>query len=431
MTILKIKNFGPIGDNRDIGENSGFFTVQFLPVTVFIGPQGSGKSTVAKLFSTFTWLEKALVRGDVSDDKISNTRVFKNLCVRQEISEYFCNDTNLIYEGDVYTFEYSEKEQLFKATLKTDILKSYISPKIQYISAARNLLTILYKVPSSSLVDREGNTIEILSNIPFMVNNLNKEYIHALKKLAKDGFHLPVRQTRVFHENHNTFIKTGDKKISMSAASSGIQSITPLLIVSEFLSIEVRKELFEKLQVISANLKRRIEKELSKINNENMLEQFNLYCMGGKEILNANDDILQLEKFLKTFIPSCFINIVEEPEQNLFPETQAKVLYELLKCRDTAEHNKLVISTHSPYILTALNNAILANDVFKKSGKSIDELPKNRMVSFENVSAFKFENSGIISITDDETRLIDASQIDGCSTDINEAFDKLKDLNDE
>lgn len=218
MTILKIKNFGPIGDSRDIGENSGFFTVQFLPVTVFIGPQGSGKSTVAKLFSTFTWLEKALVRGDVSDDKISNTRVFKNLCVRQEISEYFCNDTNLIYEGDVYTFEYSEKEQLFKATLKTDILKSYISPKIQYISAARNLLTILYKVPSSSFVDREGNTIEILSNIPFMVNNLNKEYIHALKKLAKDGFHLPVRQTKVFHENNNTFIKTGDKKISMSAA---------------------------------------------------------------------------------------------------------------------------------------------------------------------------------------------------------------------
>lgn len=51
-----------------------------------------------------------------------------------------------------------------------------------------------------------------------MVNNLNKEYIHALKKLAKDGFHLPVRQTKVFHENNNTFIKTGDKKISMSAA---------------------------------------------------------------------------------------------------------------------------------------------------------------------------------------------------------------------
>lgn len=203
------------------------------------------------------------------------------------------------------------------------------------------------------------------------------------------------------------------------------------MIVSEFLSIEVRKELFEKLQVISANLKRRIEKELSKINNENMFEQFNLYYMGGKEILNANDDISQLEKFLKKFIPSCFINIVEEPEQNLFPETQAKVLYELLKCRNTAEHNKLVISTHSPYILTALNNAILANDVFKKSGKSIDELPKNRMVPFENVSAFKFENSGIISITDDETRLIDASQIDGCSTDINEVFDKLKDLNDE
>jgi len=29
-------------------------------VTVFIGNQGSGKSTVAKLISSFSWIEKAL-----------------------------------------------------------------------------------------------------------------------------------------------------------------------------------------------------------------------------------------------------------------------------------------------------------------------------------------------------------------------------------
>lgn len=57
---LFLKNFGPIGPG--LSDNGGW--IDFQRVTVFIGNQGAGKSTVAKLFSTFSWMEKALVRGD-------------------------------------------------------------------------------------------------------------------------------------------------------------------------------------------------------------------------------------------------------------------------------------------------------------------------------------------------------------------------------
>ena len=60
MSKIKIKNFGPIQEGYK--ENNGWIDIS--KVTVFIGNQGSGKSTVAKLISTFTWIEKALVRGD-------------------------------------------------------------------------------------------------------------------------------------------------------------------------------------------------------------------------------------------------------------------------------------------------------------------------------------------------------------------------------
>ena len=59
MSKIKIKNFGPV--------KAGLSNDEWLDinkVTVFIGNQGSGKSTVAKVISTFTWIEKALVRGD-------------------------------------------------------------------------------------------------------------------------------------------------------------------------------------------------------------------------------------------------------------------------------------------------------------------------------------------------------------------------------
>ena len=67
MSKIKIKNFGPI--KAGCTENDGWIDIK--KVTLFIGNQGSGKSTVAKLISTLTWLEKAMVRGDRRHNEIS------------------------------------------------------------------------------------------------------------------------------------------------------------------------------------------------------------------------------------------------------------------------------------------------------------------------------------------------------------------------
>lgn len=51
------------------------------------------------------------------------------------------------------------------------------------------------------------------------------------------------------------------------------------------------------------------------------------------------------------FNKTAFINIVEEPEQNLFPVSQRNMLYSLLEFNNYSAENKLVITTHSPYII--------------------------------------------------------------------------------
>ncbi|MFM8295403.1 MAG: ATP-binding protein, partial [Microcystaceae cyanobacterium] len=56
MSQIKVKNFGPIGSG--FVENDGFLDIR--KITVFIGNQGTGKSNIAKLISTFSWLEKSL-----------------------------------------------------------------------------------------------------------------------------------------------------------------------------------------------------------------------------------------------------------------------------------------------------------------------------------------------------------------------------------
>ena len=53
--------------------------------------------------------------------------------------------------------------------------------------------------------------------------------------------------------------------------------------------------------------------------------------------------------------------------------------------------------------------------------------PKKR-VAFANVSAYQFKDGKIVSIKDDETKLIDAEAIDSCSAEINSDFDEMLDL---
>ena len=78
--------------------------------------------------------------------------------------------------------------------------------------------------------------------------------------------------------------------------------------------------------------------------------------------------------------------------------------------------------------MKALNNAIFAHEVFSKTGKTVVQLKENKMIPFEQVSAYTFEDGAVYSITNEETRLIDASRIDECSIKINNTFDTLLEL---
>lgn len=55
MAKLRIKYFGPITEGFD--SEDGF--IDFSKLTLSIGDQGTGETTVAKLFSLCSWLEKA------------------------------------------------------------------------------------------------------------------------------------------------------------------------------------------------------------------------------------------------------------------------------------------------------------------------------------------------------------------------------------
>ena len=101
MSRIKIKHFGPLATSTN--ENDGWLEIK--KVTVFIGNQGSGKSTIAKLISTCVWIEKVLTRGDFKKSEFKASTFRNKYCGYHRISNYFKKDkTEIYYEGDSYNF---------------------------------------------------------------------------------------------------------------------------------------------------------------------------------------------------------------------------------------------------------------------------------------------------------------------------------------
>src|ERR1700754_2370562 len=104
MSKIKIKNFVPI--REAYGED----WIDIRRVTAFIGNQGSGKSTVAKLISTFTWIEKALTRGDYDIKHFERKNKLKNQYLSfHRIENYFSKDSSIEYKGEAYNITYKNE----------------------------------------------------------------------------------------------------------------------------------------------------------------------------------------------------------------------------------------------------------------------------------------------------------------------------------
>ena len=129
---IKIKNFGPIKDGYQ--DNNGWLSLN--KITVFIGTQGSGKSTITKLVATLIWLEKALVRGDFKEKDMTLSK-FKKQCEYQNIDNYFKPDTQISYKGKAYFFE-CQSNNLSIAKQQNN--HTYQMPKLMYVPAERNFV---------------------------------------------------------------------------------------------------------------------------------------------------------------------------------------------------------------------------------------------------------------------------------------------------
>jgi predicted ATPase len=398
MSRIKIKNFGPIKEG--FLENDGWLEVK--KVTVFIGNQGSGKSTVAKVISTLTWMEKALSRGDIEKEQLLTEDDFYWRFEYQRIEKYFRDDTLIEYEGEFAHIIVKNKIEDCRINFVEGTHLS-ILPKIMYVPAERNFLTVV----------RDAYDVK---NIPDTLKTFGEELKKSMLSLNGDLLKLPIGKDKIRYDKSKDkiFLVINDLDLEISDSSSGYQSLVPLYAVTRYLCNEIKKNVGDLI--------------LTKLSiNQSVRKQGEIDIINDNPLLSETEKRQLIKKIDKKYFPQCLINVVEEPEQNLFPASQQNILNSLLKYNNMYDGNKLIMTTHSPYLINYLTLAVKAEMV--KSNLPEDSMEKLAEV-FPLNSTIKGEELVIYQMDDITGTFAKLENYRGLPSDENELNNELGDSNE-
>ena len=404
MARIKIKEFGPIKEGFQEGD--GFIDIR--KVTVFIGDQGSGKSSVAKLVSTFSWMEKALVRGDLPKKRAVRKGYFNTRLDYHRLKTYQREQSEIEFDGEAYHFRYANGK--LEVNSKPSI--AYHLPQVIYAPAERNFIAYVSKAKALKMTS------------PALLEFV--DVYDSAKEALNGGVELPINQTTAIYNRARGVVQLGapgHKDLDLTDASSGFQSLVPLYLVSRFLARSIQKKgPNDASDPMSAEERERFRKDVETIwANEDLTDE--------QRRLTLSARAAKINK-------SAFINIVEEPEQNLFPTSQWEMLKSLLQFNEA--NNKLVITTHSPYLIAYLSLCIQAkslwdHDKIKADPKAKEKVsaivPEHALLNTVDAAFYQLNVNGVIKrlpnydgVPSDENYLNEGLHK------ANERFDKLLEI---
>ncbi|MFT3679709.1 MAG: AAA family ATPase [Ferruginibacter sp.] len=443
-STLKIKDFGPIKDVDLVLKN----------VNVFIGPQASGKSALAKIFTIFKSPRKFFkeIPGVGMDEshKYSKEIIVETLKLFN-IDTFIKPTTEICFESEVHKI-------------------SLINGEVVYNSKLLNIVKHLKLLEENY----EGNRDIIIDKIHSLFDHFALFHIKAswyLKDnnlMDKQGF-ATLEQTKSLDQNGvkkligileeieievstNAAIYIPAERIIANIIKESLANLLlnevplPKHILSFAAELEKQKTKSIDLGFIQENLKYKVENGSQKIYiDDTSFISLEASASGIQSVI----PILSFADKMRSVDHKSFV--IEEPELNLFPIAQYKLigLIESMRWDPSIDWEDLGIihtyTTHSPYILSALNNFLYAykvtyNAYFEKKGsirekeESEQEMDKRvksivkASINPRSFTAYQIKDGFATSIFDENIGLISDNFIDESTDIINEDFDKLMDL---
>lgn len=430
MHKLTVHNFGPI-------QHAEIELSRFL---LLIGPQSSGKSTVAKLIYFFLHIRDEvtafiLESAEAADQKDTSLLALTKR-IRNRFVEFFGPAPQL---PDVH-IKFSYKGNHFLEITLDKKHHKYVTPT--FSNALRTAI--------SDLQDETKNRL----------NNRQKRpgFISAVGKLASEHErvalleHARARCNALFGFSKELFFIPAGRSL-LSTLSDQVQTIHPhqldypmrqfveavnatkmffdrsldeIIIEKQALSTErlwfsaIRKAQGHVKKVLNGEY--RHDKEGGKIYvRPNVFTKISYASSGQQEAV-----WILLSLFLLVLEKSQALVFIEEPEAHLFPDAQKEIIefvafiFNELGC-------DFLITTHSPYVLSCVNNLLYAHELGQgdNSEKIQAIIAKDRWLPRTNVGGYFVASGKVAPLVSEHTSALKTELLDAVSEHINDQFEAL------
>ena len=461
MQKIVIKNFGAIE----------YAEIEIKKVLVLIGEQASGKSTIAKLIYFFKSLKE-------------NLKSESFLFAQEKIPKYTDIDTYFREFIKIKFYDFFGSTLNF---LNFEVRFYYSFQKNRYIQLNLDLNKNLCLIFSENFLDEQfkNGFADYINLSKKNIDNSEKPYIKIdnltqyslsyqyLSKLLNNlfeneqedllfiiaGRNATVTYSDLFEKYLFASIEIDLKENSKKYFANKLQMIDEFLMLQFIEKVELIKQVFRKFSGFDGLINYQANKKgieyLRVIKNKIDLILKGEYLIGNSEekiIFNKNERysidlrnassgqqecirILQ-DIFLNIIYDSIILRIIEEPEAHLFPVAQKHLIELLAIMVNRNEDNQLIITTHSPYILSVFNNLLFAKRVVEKNPSAQSEvseiIPEDSWLNAAEFSAYSLGNQSLDeeanyceSIFDSNTGLIAQNYLDTVSEMMGGEFNKL------
>jgi predicted ATP-dependent endonuclease of OLD family len=421
VRTLTVKNFSVIKEAK----------LEFGKITVLIGPQASGKSLLCKLAYFF---QKVVI--EIAEECIREDIKFEGFCV--EIARRFSFEW----------FPFFGAEPVSKLTY-TDGSYSVVLDRSAPLVTSGSTNTHKFALPSLSTEIQDAYEITSLRlrEERDSSGDLDRSRYARVIRERLESLQTPEAAIYSYIPSTRAFFTSPQK------ALIGVsQRLDPFTIrFSQDFSLDFEKRVpqvglkGELASWINREFREVLQGEIRVSENSEIFETKDGRNVPLSFLSSGTQELLPLATCLREFTALSVavaqtldqkhalhrrLFFVEEPEANIFPSTQNELVKIIARmAKEPVLDTSWVITTHSPYILSAFNNLIEASQVVAAKPALKDEvtklIPENYWIKSDDMRAYSIHDGNLESIMDEETGLISANYLDSASETIGVEFDEL------
>ena len=436
MQKIEIKYLGPVQE----------LEMDIKDFNLLIGEQATGKSTVAKAIYFFRIIKSTLTDYlcQVYDTALYNGNDVSdgfNKVLKKELKSIFISLFGYSWDLDkrlYLKYEYASGIWL-DVKLNKNGKRKYISvrysPKLTQTlkDLEKEALELFEQKPETTTISLAYASKERLRNYDNFKNSVNKIFDD-----YKETYYIPAgRSMLTLLVNNRSLLENDNLDLITRQFMQVIDNIHRVFedgirnVHKRYPDGERRFDVTKTAEMLISDLKGdhlyNAGKEYIVVEDEEEHSEkipINFASSGQQEVLWLLNQlyILMLKKE-KAFV------IIEEPEAHLYPSLQSKVV-EFISYFANINNSSILITTHSPYILTSVNTLYCAGKVIEKnstySKKVYDIIDSNCEIDPQKVTALKInKDKSILNLINEELQELNTEMIDEISDSVNEKYMEL------